>query len=78
MRITDFGLAAKALNSIPQSIQRVKQLTSQLEEALMNLRVVAELNREEGEALILTYTKMGKELGATTTEVAASGNEWLN
>lgn len=78
MRITDFGLAAKALNSIPQSIQRVKQLTGQLEEALMNLRVVAELNREEGEALILTYAKMGKELGASTTEVAASGNEWLN
>lgn len=78
MRITDFGLAAKALNSIPQSIQRVKQLTGQLEEALMNLRVVAELNREEGEALILTYAKMGRELGATTTEVAASGNEWLN
>ena len=78
MRITDFGLAAKALNSIPQSIQKVKQLTGQLEEALMNLRVVAELNREEGEALMLTYAKMGKELGATTTEVAASGNEWLN
>lgn len=78
MRITDFGLAAKALNSIPQSIQRVKQLTGQLEEALMNLRVVAELNREEGEALILTYAKMGRELGASTTEVAASGNEWLN
>lgn len=77
MRITDFGLAAKALNSIPQSIQKAKQLTGQLEEALMNLRVVAELNREEGEALILTYAKMGKELGATTTEVAASGNEWL-
>lgn len=77
MRITDFGLAAKALNSIPQSIQRVKQLTGQLEEALMNLRVVAELNREEGEALILTYAKMGKELGASTTEVSQSGNEWL-
>lgn len=78
MRITDFGLAAKALNSIPQSIQKVKQLTNQLEEALMNLRVVAELNREEGEALMLTYAKMGKELGASTSEVAASGNEWLN
>lgn len=78
MRITDFGLAAKALNSIPQSIQRVKQLTGQLEEALMNLRVVAELNREEGEALILTYAKMGKELGESTTGIAASANEWLN
>lgn len=77
MRITDFGLAAKALNSIPQSIQRVKQLTGQLEEALMNLRVVAELNREEGEALILTYAKMGKELGESTTGIAASANEWL-
>lgn len=78
MRITDFGLAAKVLNSIPQSIQKVKQLTNQLEEALMNLRVVAELNREEGEALMLTYSKMGKELGESTTGIAASANEWLN
>lgn len=77
MRITDFGIAAKLLNTIPQSIQRVKQLTNQLEEALMNLRVVAELNREEGETLMLTYSKMGKELGATTTEISQSGNEWL-
>ena len=44
----------------------------------MNLRVVAELNREEGEALILTYVKMGKELGESTTGIAASANEWLN
>ena len=78
MRVIDFGLASKLLNSIPRSITQVAQTITQLEKAMTNLRVVADLNREEAENLMLTYNKLGKQLGATTQEIAEAANDWLN
>ena len=77
MRVIDFGLASKLLNSIPRSITQVAQTITQLEKAMTNLRVVADLNREEAENLMLTYNKLGKQLGATTQEIAEAANDWL-
>lgn len=78
MRVIDFGLASKLLNSIPRSITQIAQTITQLEKAMTNLRVVADLNREEAENLMLTYNKLGKQLGATTQEIAEAANDWLN
>lgn len=76
-RIFDYGMAFRILNSIPQILRKINTLTQQLDESLMNIRVVTGYNQEEAQKLIITYQKLGKELGATTQEVANSANEWL-
>lgn len=77
MRVADFGIAAKILSKIPQDIQKIVQYAKQLDAALVNLRIASGLNKEEGEALILTYNKLAKSLSATTQEVADAGDAWL-
>lgn len=77
MRVADFSIAVKIFNKIPQDIQKVIQYAKQLDTALVNLRIASGLNKEEGEALILTYNKLAKSLSATTQEVADAGDAWL-
>ena len=76
-RIANFGMVSRLISKVPQSLNRVKQTTQQLEQALMNLRVVTGYNREEGEALMVTYNKLSKQLGSTTVEVANAADAWL-
>lgn len=76
-RIFDYGISFRLLYSIPRIFNQINMLTQQLETSLMNLRVVTGYNREEANSLIIAYQKLGKELGATTQEVANSANEWL-
>mgnify|MGYP004458702743 FL=1 len=76
MRIADFGIAAKVLNKIPQDIQKVIQYTKELDAAMTNIRVVTGASAEEAQTLAQGYTKLAKELGITTVEVANSANEW--
>lgn len=76
MRIADFGIAAKLLNKIPQDIQKVIQYTKELDAAMTNIRVVTGASAEEAQTLARGYTKLAKELGVTTVEVANSANEW--
>lgn len=76
-RVLDYGISAKVLNTIPRGLQKIYQLTIQLEDAITNLRVVTGMNRKEAEATMITYQKLGRELGATTQEVAQSATTWL-
>lgn len=76
-RVFDYGLAFRILNSIPRAFSQVYNLTQQLNDSLTNLRIVTGYNAAQGNQLIVTYQKLGKELGATTQEVANSANEWL-
>lgn len=78
MRVADFGIAAKILNKIPQDIQKVIQYTKELDAAMTNIRVVTGASAEEAQTLARGYTKLAKELGVTTVEVANSANEWVN
>lgn len=77
MRFMNFGVISRLISKVPQSLNRVKQTTQQLEQALMNLRVVTGYNRKEGEALLVTYNSLSKQLGATTVEVANAADAWL-
>lgn len=78
MRVMDFGVAARALNKIPQTIQGVIQYTKELDKAMTNIRIVGGYNQEQAEALMRSYNKLAQTLGTTTTAVAESANEWLN
>lgn len=76
MRVADFGIAARLLNKIPQDIQKVIQYTKELDAAMTNIRVVTGASAEEAQTLARGYTKLAKELGVTTVEIANSANEW--
>lgn len=77
MRVTDFGIAAKMLNSIPQSIKQIVQVTKELDAAMTNIRIVGGYNEEQAKSLMKSYTELGRTLGATTTEIAIGMNDWL-
>ena len=50
----------------------------ELDKAITDIRYVTGSNRDETDRLISSYEKLAQRLGATTLEVTASANEWLN
>ncbi len=77
MRITDFGLAAKVLNTARKEIQQVYQNILKLDEAMTNLRIVTGSNTEQAKSMMNTYNDLAMQLGTTTQTVAQSAAEWL-
>lgn len=77
MRITDFGLAAKVLNTARKEIQQVYQNILKLDEAMTNLRIVTGSNTEQAKSMMNTYNDLAMQLGTTTQAVAQSAAEWL-
>ena len=77
MRITDFGLAARILNTARKEIQQVYQNILKLDEAMTNLRIVTGSNTEQAKSMMNTYNDLAMQLGTTTQAVAQSAAEWL-
>lgn len=77
MRITDFGLAARVLNTARKEIQQVYQNILKLDEAMTNLRIVTGSNTEQAKSMMNTYNDLAMQLGTTTQAVAQSAAEWL-
>lgn len=77
VRITDFGIAARALNKIPQDIQKIIQYTKELDAAMTNIRIVGGYTEEQAKRLMRSYSELGNQLSATTTEIAQGMNDWL-
>ena len=76
-RFVDYGIIMRMIYSIPQALQKIYALTQQLDAVMMNLRIVTGYNTKEAQELMITYQKLGDQLGATTQEIANSANEWL-
>ena len=77
VRITDFGIAARTLNKIPQDIQKIIQYTKELDAAMTNIRIVGGYTEEQAKRLMRSYSELGNQLSATTTEIAQGMNDWL-
>ncbi len=77
MRITDFGLAARVLNTARKDIQQVYQNILKLDEAMTNLRIVTGANTEQAKSMMNAYNDLAMQLGTTTQAVAQSAAEWL-
>ncbi len=77
MRITDFGLAARVLNTARKEIQQVYQNILKLDEAMTNLRIVTGSNTEQAKSMMNAYNDLAMQLGTTTQAVASSAAEWL-
>lgn len=76
-RITDFGVAARILNKVQKEIANVYQNILKLNEAMTDIRIVTGASVDEANSLMISYNKLAKELGTTTTEVAKSASEWM-
>lgn len=76
-RMFDYNGVYRILNRITQGLRQIVQQVTELDTAMFNLQVVSGDNREEVSALINDYSRLAKQLHTTTTQIAASANEWL-
>lgn len=76
-RMFDYSGVYRALNKLSQGLQRVLDLTNQLDQATFNIQVVTGHARGEVSGLITSYRKLADQLGATTVQIANAANEWL-
>ena len=66
-------IVSKVVNQIKELIQLAKQLDA----AAVDLQIVTGKSREEVDQLMLSYSGLAKQLGATTQEVAQAANMWM-
>ena len=76
-RFTQMGAAYKIIGQVRQGINQLVTSAKELDKSLTNLRIVTGSNNSEARQMMATYADLGDELGATTTEVANSAEEWL-
>ena len=60
-----------------RSINNIVQGAQKLDAVLTDLRIVTGNTREETKSLMTSYAKLGRELSASTSEVASAANTWL-
>lgn len=62
---------------IAQYIKEIYTNVVNLDKALVNLQIASGKTREETRELLKEYSKLAKQLGATTSEVADAADTWL-
>ena len=70
-------LSGLLIASAGRALMQIYNHVVSLDKAVTNLQIATGGTREETEKLIKTYSKLAKELGATTTEVADAADTWL-
>ena len=60
-----------------RSLQQIVQGAQKLDAVLTDLRIVTGNTREETLGLMTSYSQLGRELSASTSEVASAANSWL-
>lgn len=76
-RFTYAGISFKLIQSYIKNVQKVIQLTIQLDDAMTNLKIVTGQNEEQTKGLMTQYNDMAKQMGVSTMEVAQVGQAWL-
>lgn len=76
-RFTQMGMAYSILGKLKKAFAEVVQSATQLDKAMVNLRVVTGASYEDAKSMIHGYAKLGSELAATTLEVSTAAQEWL-
>ena len=72
-----YVMANKITMTALSSLTKIKDAVLDLNEAMTQLQIITGYNNEEAEKLLMTYNGMAQELGATTTQVADSAQDWL-
>lgn len=73
-----YGIIASAAMTARRAVREVYTNVVELDNAVVNLQIATGKNREETKELVDTYSDLGRELGATTKEVANAADTWLN
>ena len=79
-QVAKLGIYVSGAAVIMGAIRQVRQMVStinELDKTVTDLSVATGYNRKETEKLLNTYSDLGKELGATTTQVAGAADDWL-
>lgn len=71
-----FSAASIMLTGISQ-VKKTIQSVIELDNAITDLQIATGKTRKETKQLLDTYSEMGKQLGATTLDVANSADSWL-
>lgn len=69
-----YGIIQNVLMEIPQQMW---QAVSEVDAAMTNLQMATGVSNEQAKELMATYSQLGTQLKATSTDVAASSTEWL-
>ena len=73
-----YGIIASAAMMARRAVREVYTNVVELDKAVVDLQIATGKNREEVKELVSTYSELGRELGATTKEVANAADTWLN
>lgn len=76
-RFTQMGAAYRIIGKIRQGFSQVIQSAKELDKAMTDLRIVTGQNGTEASHTMQQFSKLAKQLGVTTTEVAQAGTAWL-
>ena len=72
------SLSSLALNTLNMvGIRELYRHVVELDDAVANLQIASGKSRKEVQGMIDDYSRLAKELGATTQEVAESADTWL-
>lgn len=71
------ALAATITATFTKYLREVYTSIVDIDKAVVNLQIATGKSRSEVQGLIKDYAKLGKQLGATTTEVAEGADTWL-
>jgi hypothetical protein len=77
-RYAAIGFATTGLLMIKQTIKKMITAVRELDASIVDLQIATGMSNAEAEKLLTTYSKLGKELGATTVQVAKAADAWLN
>ncbi len=73
-----YGIIASAAMMARRAVREVYNNVVELDKAVVDLQIATGKNRKETKELVDTYSDLGRELGATTKEVANAADTWLN
>lgn len=71
------ALTGAIIGSFTKYLHDIYQNVIKIDKAMTDLQIASGKTREETKELIATYSELGRQLGATTAQVAESADTWL-
>ena len=71
------ALVMVGINALRRSVRKVYRNVVELDKAVVDLQIASGMSRNAIQSLLSDYSALGKQIGATTTEVAKSADTWL-
>lgn len=76
-RYAAIGFATTGLLMIKQTIKKMVVAVKELDKSIVDLQIATGYTYDQARELLSTYTELGKQLGATTVQVAQAANSFL-